>query len=274
MTALPPEPDFIQRQRRFADQIRNPDQPPPEGIEARRMQVYVDLFFNNIAGFLEGAFPIYRSLCSDGFWQEEVRRFMQQYGSQHPLFRDLAQAYRDYVEHARPAQPEDPPFLQELLHYEWVELALDIAEEDPFTDWPTAEATADQLLQEHPIVSPLAWSLGYQWPVHRICRDYRPDTPPEQPSWLLVYRNRADQVKFIELNAVSARLLWLLNEYPDMSGAEALEQIADELPQIPRDSVLQNGLNLLHQFLRDDILLGTRACPKAGQHTEAAPVRR
>lgn len=268
MTALLPEPDFIQRQRRFADQIRNPDQPLPDGIDARRMQVYVELFFNNIAGFLEGAFPIYRSLCSDPFWQAEVRRFMQQYGSQHPLFRDLAQAYRDYAEHARAPQPEDPPFLQELLHYEWVELALDIAEDDPFADRPAAEATTEQLLQEHPVVSPLAWSLGYQWPVHRICRDYRPDIPPEQPSWLLVYRNRIDQVKFIELNAVSARLLWLLNEQPDMSGAQALQKIADELPQIPRDSVLQNGLNLLQQFLQDGILLGTRTCSESAPREE------
>ncbi|GAA0695045.1 DUF2063 domain-containing protein [Marinobacterium maritimum] len=269
MTASVPEPDFIRRQRRFADQIRNPEQPLPEGVEARRMQVYVDLFFNNIAGFLEGAFPVYRSLCSDVFWQAEVRRFMQEYGSESPLFRDLAQAYRDYVDNTRTPQPEDPPFLQELLHYEWVELALDIAEEDPFADWPTAKLNTAQLLQQHPVVSPLAWSLGYQWPVHRISAEFRPDEAPEQLSWLLVYRNREDRVKFIELNAVSARLLWLLNEHPEISGARVLEQIADELPQIPRDNIIQGGLELLQQFLRDGIVLGTTRCLEPNPDTEA-----
>ncbi len=273
MSVLQPEPDFIRRQRRFADQIRNPEQPLPEGIEGRRMQVYVDLFFNNIAGFLAGAFPVYRSLCSDTFWQAEVRRFMRDYGSESPLFRDLAQAYRDYVDNTRTPQPEDPPFLQELLHYEWVELALDIAEEDPFADWPPVDISTDRLLQQHPVVSPLAWSLGYEWPVHRISAEFRPDEAPEQPSWLLVYRNREDQVKFIELNAVSARLLWLLNEHPELSGARALEQIADELPQISRDNILQHGLNLLQQFLRDDIVLGTTRCSEPSPDTETGPCK-
>jgi len=260
MTVCTPEPDFIRRQRRFADQIRNPDQPLPEGIDARRMQVYVDLFFNNIAGFLQGAFPVYRSLCSDNFWQAEVRRFIQQYGAQSPLFRDLAQAYRDYVEQHRTPQPDDLPFLQELLHYEWIELALDIAEDDPFADWPPVNISTEQLLQEHPIVSPLAWSLGYQWPVHRISTEYRPDCPPEQPTWLLVYRNREDAVKFIELNAISARLLWLLHEAPALSGLQALEQMADELPHIPRDTLCQGGVDLLQQFQRDGVVLGTQPC--------------
>ncbi|MDA0423636.1 DNA-binding domain-containing protein, partial [Stutzerimonas frequens] len=191
-----------------------------------------------------------------------------------PLFRDLAQAYRDYVEQVRTPQPDDPPFLQELLHYEWVELALDIAEEDPFFDWPPVDISTDRLLREHPQVSPLAWSLGYQWPVHRISAEFRPDEAPEQPSWLLVYRNRDDRVKFIELNAVSARLLRLLDENPELSGADALKQIAAELPQIPEDSVLQNGLALLQQFLRDDILLGTLPCSEQESCAEAGPERR
>lgn len=263
MTASAPEPDFIRRQRRFADQIRNPQQPLPEGVKAGRMQVYVDLFFNNLSGFLEGAFPVYRSLCTDTFWQTEIRRFMQEYGAQSPLFRDLALAYRNYVAQKRTPQPEDPPFLQELLHYEWVELALDIAEDDPFTEGSPVDICAKKLLLEHPIVSPLAWSFSYQWPVHRISTAFRPQGPTEQPYWLLVYRNRDDEVKFIELNAVSARLLWLLSESPQMSGARALENIANELPGIPHDTVLQGGLDLLQQFQRDDILLSTRPCEEA-----------
>lgn len=260
MNASVPEPDFKQRQRRFADQIRNPNQPLPEGIEPRRMQVYTELFFNNLAGFLEGAFPVYRSLCSDCFWADEVRGFMQHYSAQSPLFRDLAQAYREYVEQQRPPHVEDPPFLQELLHYEWVELALDIDEADPFESTRPSLPDSERLLREHPRISPLAWSFCYHWPVHQICRDYQPMQPPEQPSWLLVYRTRHDEVKFMELNAVSARLLWLLSEQPGISGARALEQIATGLDHLSEDAVIQGGLQLLHQFAQHDIVLGTTAC--------------
>lgn len=264
MTASVPEPDFVKRQRRFADQIRNPEQPVPDGIEDRRMQVYVDLFFNNISGFLEGAFPIYRSLCSDDFWAAEVRRFMQEYSSHSPLFRDLAQAYRDYVEQAREPQPEDPPFLQELLHYEWVELALDIDEDDPFETFPAQDLSDQELLEHPPVLSPLAWSLSYQWPVHRISQDYQPDTCPELPSWLLVYRNRADKVAFMELNAISAHLLWLISEQPQMNSLQLLQQMSEELPQLPAEQVMQGGLSLLRQFLEDDILLGIRTTEVPG----------
>lgn len=269
MSACVPEADFIRRQRRFADQIRNPDQPLPAGIDARRMQVYVELFFNNIAGFLAGAFPVYRSLCDDARWHAEVRRFMQEYGSTSPLLRDLAPAYRDYVDNRRAPRPDDPPFLSELLHYEWVELALDIAEADPFADRPATRISDHQLLQEQPQLSPLAWLLGYRWPVHRISTAYRPEQPPAHLTWLLVYRNRADQVRFLELNAVSARLLWLLDHQPQLSGADALAQLARELPQIPPDTLSHHGLALLRQLLNDDILLGTRPCATCTQPAAA-----
>ncbi|MBV0932568.1 HvfC family RiPP maturation protein [Marinobacterium weihaiense] len=254
-----PEAAFIQRQRRFADQIRNPDQPLPAGIDARRMHVYVELFFNNISGFLAGAFPVYRSLCTDAIWQAEVRRFMREYAASSPLFRDLALAYRQYVDNLRAPQPEDPPFLGELLHYEWVELALDIAEDDPFS--AADPVCAAQLLNEHPHLSPLAWPLRYDWPVHQISPDFCPDTPPPQPTWLLVYRNRADAVRFMELNALSARLLALLQVQPVLTGLEALQQLAAEQPDLPDEAVLQHGLALLQQFWQDDILLGTTPVP-------------
>ena len=53
--------DFRQRQAAFAAHLRDPEaNPAPPGIEARRMAVYRDLFFNNIAGLLAGNFPVIR----------------------------------------------------------------------------------------------------------------------------------------------------------------------------------------------------------------------
>ena len=37
-------------------------------------------------------------------------------------------------------------------------------------------------------------------------------TPPQQPEWLLVYRNAEDRVAFMEINAVTARLLALMED--------------------------------------------------------------
>ena len=66
-----------------------------------------------------------------------------------------------------------PPFAQELAHYEWVELALDVAEDEA----PVYEAGAD-LLAGAPVLSPLARPLAYTWPVHRLGAAYQPAEPP------------------------------------------------------------------------------------------------
>ena len=68
----------------------------------------------------------------------------------------------------------DPPWLAELAHYEWVELALQIAERRRL---PPHDPDGD-LLDGVPVLSPLAWPLAYRWPVHRIGPDSSPSAPP------------------------------------------------------------------------------------------------
>ena len=45
----------------------------------------------------------------------------------------------------------------------------------------------------------------------RIRPDFRPSEPPAQATHLLVYRNRDDDVKFMQLNAITQRLLEMLD---------------------------------------------------------------
>lgn len=52
------EPRFKQLQAQFAGHIRDPQVPVIDGIEDRRMQIYRDLFFNNVEGFTASAFPL------------------------------------------------------------------------------------------------------------------------------------------------------------------------------------------------------------------------
>ena len=63
------------------------------------------------------------------------------------------------------------------------------------------------LLAGCPLVSPTAWNLTYQWPVHTIGPECVPDEPPEQPTHLVVYRDRVDEVHFLQINAVTQRML-------------------------------------------------------------------
>ena len=59
----------VEAQRTFAARIRQPaEQPLLDGISAGRMAVYEELFFNNIEGFISGAFPVLHRLIEASRW--------------------------------------------------------------------------------------------------------------------------------------------------------------------------------------------------------------
>lgn len=102
-------------------------------------------------------------------------------------------------------------------------------------------------------MSPLAWRLSYQFPVHRIGPEFQPGQVPEQPTFLVVYRNRQHEVKFLEANAVTMRLLQLLEE-ADMTGEAALLAVAEELKHPDPSQVVNSGHDLLTQLFGLDII--------------------
>lgn len=246
--------DFRASQRAFTAHLRDPEQyPAPAAIEDRRMAIYRDLIFNNVESLLAGNFPVLRKLLPDERWKSLVRGFFIHHRAQTPLFTELAQEFIAYL-HGRPdADPADPPFLLELAHYEWVELALLISEATP--DLSRIDPNGS-LLAGAPMVSPLAWPLTYKFPVHRIGPDYQPTAPPPVPTYLVAYRNRSEQVEFMETNAVTQRLLQLLQETPDSTGQVQLKRIAAELNHPAPEQILDFGAQLLDDLRALGIILG------------------
>ena len=248
------EPDFKKQQYAFTAHLRDPERnPAPDGIEDRRIGIYRDLLYNNVEGFIASGFPVLRSIYSDKNWHRMVRDFFACHQSTTPYFLEISQEFLDYLQSEREPQPEDPPGLLELAHYEWVELALMIAEEN--IDFDRIDPNGD-LLHGHPVLSPVAWPLAYQYPVHQMGPDFLPEAPPGQPTYLVVYRNRLDEVKFLEINPVTARLIGLLQENSEITGELALEQIAEEMNHPNRDIVIQGGLSALQELQSFGIVLG------------------
>ena len=247
--------DFKDIQYAFTAHLRDPENnPAPEGIEDRRMGIYRDLFYNNVEGFLSKGFPVIRSIYNDENWHRMARDFFSRHKSQSPYFLEISQEFLAYLQNEREAQSEDPAGLLELAHYEWVELALNVSDETIKLD--EIDANGD-LLASHPVISPVAWSLNYQFPVHKMSADYLPEQAPEQPSYLVVYRNRNDEVKFMEINPVTARLIYLLDNNENMTGQQALAQIAQEMQHPNPEVVMKGGLDALQELHSVDIILGT-----------------
>jgi len=249
------EPLFKQYQYEFTAHLRDPaNNPAPKGIEDRRMGIYRDLLYNNVENFISSSFPVIRSIYSDENWHRMVRDFFARHKSHTPYFLEISQEFMAYLQNERQPQPEDPAGLLELAHYEWVELALSVSDET--IDMSAIEPNGD-LLTEHPVLSPVAWALAYQFPVHHMGPDNLPKQPPEQPTYLVVYRNRNDEVKFMEINPVTARLINLLQEDETLPGQQALQQIAQEMNHPNPDVVMQGGLSALQELQEVGIILGT-----------------
>lgn len=242
---------FQKTQLAFAAHLRDPAlNPAPADIEDRRMKIYRELIYNNIESFISTGFPILRSLLSDSSWHAMVRDFISRHQSKTPYFLEISQEFLGYLQEERENHADDPPFMVELAHYEWVELALDVSAEE----FPDSPAESRNLMSEIPQVSPLAWRLCYQYPVHRIGPDYQPGEPPEQPTFLVVYRNRQQQVRFLEANAVTTRLLQLCEDQA-LTGEAALIQIAGELQHPDPNTVVVNGEATLRQLQQLEIIL-------------------
>jgi hypothetical protein len=215
----------------------------PEGVEARRLKIYRELIFRNVEGFISGGFPVLRSLYDETQWEQLVQTFLDGHRCRSPYFLEISQEFISYLMDEHCMRDCDPPFMAELAHYEWVELALDVSEEC----LPPEREVADikkAVLQ----LAPTAWLLSYQFPVHRIGRKFRPDSA-EGPTYLVVYRDRQDNVQFIELNAPTARLLELLRDNDDTDTAGLLAQLAREMDQ-PEATITAFGAEQLTDFLQ------------------------
>jgi len=179
-----------------------------------------------------------------------IRDFVHRHQSHSPYFLDIGAEFLHYLESERIAQPRDPVFLLQLAHYEWVELALDVS----VIDFPEVRQQGD-ILENQPVVSPLAWVMSYHYPVHLIGPDFQPTEASTDTTQIIVYRDRQMQVGFMEINQITQRLLQILDQNR-LTGMAALLQLADELEYSNPDAILEFGANLLTQLRSKDIICG------------------
>jgi len=233
------EPNLQQTQRAFAAYIRDPENHPlPPGVKPERMAMYRELFFNNVNSFIGSGFPVLKAVLDEAHWLELVQDFFARHRSTTPYFSDFPEEFLAYLSDERTSHPEDPPFLLELAHYEWVELALSLADGEA--------PAANPELEQDPLacvigLSDVAWPLAYRFPVHRIGKDCQPTETPAEATFLAVYRDREDAVRFLELNQTTHRLLQLLEETGPRQAEDALSQIAGELGHPDPAAVLEHG---------------------------------
>jgi len=254
MPTAPNALKFQTYQLEFARHIRDPKaNARPTGVAARRMKIYNELLYNNLEGFLLACFPVLRSILSDRKWAKLVREFFAEHRCHTPFFRQIPDEFVHYVQSERGMRAGDPAYLSELVHYEWIELALSVSNKE--IDQERIDPQGD-LVKGVPALNPVLALLQYAYPVQRIGPHYQPRSAPAQPSYLLVFRDADFDVRFIELNPVSARLLDLLQS-GTLCAEKTLEIIAQELKHPDPRVVIQGGLEILRDLHAQGAVLGT-----------------
>lgn len=243
-------PDFQRYQQAFTAHIRDPQaNPRPAGVEARRMKIYNDLLYNNVEGFLLACFPVLRRTLGPRKWTRMVRVFFATHRCHTPYFRQIPDEFLQFLQTEWTIPDEYPGWLVALAHYEWIELVLSVSNRMP----DRAADPAGDLMQGRPLLNPVLANLRYDWPVHRIA-PRRKIQPAE--TFLLVYRDADDTVRFDEINAFTARLLALLED-GSRSGRAALDMLAAESRHPDPALIVRAGEALLEDLRQRGAVLGS-----------------
>ena len=251
-----PKPDFKEIQLQLAAHFRDPENnPAPAGLERKRLNVYCSLFFNNIVGFISNGFPVLRKFYTKSKWEELIRKFYSQHKSHSPYFAEISKEFVHFLDEEYQPTDGDPPFIAELAHYEWAELALAVADAD--IDWHSIERSND-FLNRPPILSPLAWRFVYRWKVHQISPDYIPQKPSNKSICLILCRNKQDKIHFILINEVTYCLLEQIEKNTIATGQQHIQATIRQLGLPNTQAVMDGALKTLNELFAKEVILGVR----------------
>lgn len=251
-------PCFQQYQLAFTARIRDQQQPIPADVAPERMAVYDEIVFNNLLESVSACFPVARKTVGKAVWKKLVQTFLKEHSANTPLFRQIPEEFLSFLQQ-RELQQDTlqhsklplPPYLQTLCHYEWIELHLSTL---PALDNAAVNVDGD-LLRQPLIFTQAMQLLSYDYAVHNISPRRKPNSI--EPTYLLVHRDVNDQIKFIELNPMTFKLITLL-QAGEMTAEQALTVLAEELNHPQPQIIMQFGLGILQDLQSQGVILGTR----------------
>jgi len=240
---------FQKFQHEMARHLRDPHHTPrPFGVPAGRMAVYNELLFTNICGFIDSCFPVCRQLLGEGPWRRLCRTFYRDWRSHTPWFREIPGEFVRYLSEHAITQPL-PRWLADLARYEWAELVVDVAdvalpEHDPLGDLMLAPV----------LLNPARVDVVSEWPVHRM--ECKWQKRKAETTFLIVFRDARCDVKFTEINAITAHVIRLLES--GLTGQQTFAELAKEMGHPDPDALQGFGQALLISLREQGVLLGTR----------------
>ncbi|MBK9327002.1 MAG: putative DNA-binding domain-containing protein [Hydrogenophilales bacterium] len=183
------------------------------------------MLYNNLEGFLLACFPVCRKILGKRRWDRLARAFLPRPCLPHALSGGFPKS-SDIPAGRLAARRGHSPVPAELAHYEWVELELDTSDRDRSCHPTIRPATS-------PRAGPVEPCCGCSPTVGRPAHASPAGRATGQPTFILAFRDAGHRVRFTLINPVTARLLNLFLENPELSGLEAIAALEFDLSSRP-----------------------------------------
>ncbi len=248
------DPVFFSLQREFTRHLRDPGNvPAPASLDPDGLAIYTNAVIANMEVFMGDNYPRVKAVMAAEVFSAMVRDYTIRHESKTPLFVELPGEFLYYLEHLRD-EPDDPPFLYELAHFELLENLVS-SDERRLDEVPVN--TGGDVMSAVPILNPTARLVRYAFAVHLIDVDNQPVEAPPEPTFIVAFRDRANHYGFMDLNAATARTVELLLSDEPLTGEQALRAVAVELNHPDIAAVIAGGKSIFSRLLERDVILGT-----------------
>jgi hypothetical protein len=220
--------------------------------EATRLSVYRTLVRKRLSDAVELAVPRTRARLGPLF-DEHFDRFLLERGPRSHYLRDVTTEFLDFLEPRAPSDPRLPPWTLDLARHEALDVLVGSLAEPPATGG-TLELDSDRGL----VFSVTARVVRYGHAVHRLSSDPDDRNAPERvPVALFVYRSPKNEVRYLELTALAARILEALLAGETLR--DSLARAGRELDVPLDEAVLEGTARLLSDLAERGAVLGAKA---------------
>ena len=243
--------DFRQFQFALARHLRDPlVAARPEGVSSVDAQASLQHMFETLSALLSPTFPVSRALLGETLWRHAVQLFLQDAPPHAPWTGAVQRAFARYLR-SSPHAKDLPAWLQDMAHFEWLKSAVQAA----MTEVPAFDARGD-LMSCALVLNPTHVEVAYEWPVHTIDAQHKPDDM--QRTHLSVLLDRKGKLRVLESSVFRAQLLALLAEN-GVTGQQAFESLARWLDHPEPAEFVAQGVQVLEQLQREGVVLGVVA---------------
>ncbi|HEL4831458.1 TPA: putative DNA-binding domain-containing protein [Stenotrophomonas maltophilia] len=235
-------------QRRWADHVRDPSMPAPDGVEARRLAVYRRLCIDSLDTLLAGSLPRLQHQLGMPRWRETVEHYYASHTCRTPLFPRIAGEFAAWL--AMQDALALPAWVAELAHYESTQQSLHIEARAAGRPLQRVPVDSDVLA-----VSPLVRVLGYQWPVH-VDEDLE-RVLSTAPTLLVIQRLADFSLQVEELSPLAYALLSVFGD--DGAPVDEALQLLSETHGVATDALRVVCLRVLSELLMAGVLVALPA---------------